>query len=49
MGMMFGEIWNLEELAADSASTGVYDCQLVAPPLRIPGAVGSPVNPIALR
>jgi kynurenine formamidase len=49
MGMMFGEIWNLEELADDSARTGVYDCQLVAPPLRVLGAVGSPVNPVALR
>jgi kynurenine formamidase len=49
MGMMLGEMWNLEALAADSAATGIYDCQLIAPPLRVTGAVGSPVNPIALR
>ena len=49
MGMMFGEIWDLDALAADCAEDGVYECQVVAPPLRITGAVGSPVNPIALK
>ena len=49
MGLMFGEIWNLEELAADCAADGVYEFQLVAPPLRVTGAVGSPLNPIAMK
>ena len=49
MGMMFGEIWDLESLAADCAADGVYEVQLVAPPLRVTGAVGSPVNPIAMK
>lgn len=49
MGMMLGEFWFLDELAADCAADGVYEFQLVAPPLRITGAVGSPVNPIALK
>jgi kynurenine formamidase len=49
MGMMFGEIWNLESLAADCALDGIYEMQLVAPPLRVTGAVGSPINPIAMK
>jgi integrase len=49
MGMMFGEMWNLEALGADCAADGVYDFQLTAPPLRVTGAVGSPINPIAVK
>lgn len=49
MGMMLGEFWFLDDLAADCAADGVYEFQLVAPPLRITGAVGSPVNPIAVK
>jgi kynurenine formamidase len=49
MGMMLGEIWDFEDLAADCAEDGVYEMQLIAPPLRITGAVGSPINPIALK
>ena len=49
MGMIFGEYWDLTALAADCATDGVYEFQLVAPPLRFVGAVGSPVNPIALK
>jgi kynurenine formamidase len=49
MGMMLGEIWDLDGLAADCAADGVYEFQLVAPPLRVTGAVGSPINPLALK
>ena len=49
MGMMLGEFWFLDALAADCAADGVYEFQVVAPPLRVTGAVGSPVNPIALK
>ncbi|MEB3051418.1 cyclase family protein [Mycolicibacter sp. MYC123] len=49
MGMMLGEYWDLEALAADCAADGVYEFQLVAPPLRVTGGVGSPVNPIAIK
>jgi hypothetical protein len=49
MGMMLGEIWNLEALAEDCADDGVYELQLVAPPLRVTGAVGSPINPIGMK
>lgn len=49
MGLMLGELWNLEQLAEDCAADGVYEFQLVAPPLRVTGAVGSPLNPLALK
>jgi kynurenine formamidase len=49
MGLMFGEYWDLTALAADCAADGVYEFQLIAPPLRVVGAVGSPVNPIAIK
>jgi kynurenine formamidase len=48
-GILLGEIWDLEELADDCADDGVYEFQLVAPPLTITGSVGSPVNPQAIK
>lgn len=49
MGVTLGEIFDLEELAADCAQDGVYEFLLCAPPLRVTGGVGSPVNPMALK
>jgi kynurenine formamidase len=49
MGMMLGEMWDFEALSKDCAADGQYEVQLVAPPLRVTGAVGSPINPIALK
>lgn len=49
MGMMLGEIWDLEELGRDCHADGVYEFMLTAQPLLITGAVGSPVNPVALK
>jgi kynurenine formamidase len=49
LGMMLGEIWNLEALGEDCASDGVYEFLLTATPLAITGAVGSPINPVAIK
>ncbi len=49
MGLMFGELWDLTDLASDCAEDGIYEFQIVAPPLRVVGGVGSPVNPIAIK
>jgi kynurenine formamidase len=49
MGLLIEEMWALEELAADCAADGVYEFFLTAAPLPITGAVGSPVNPIAVK
>jgi kynurenine formamidase len=49
IGLLVGEIFDLEALAADCAADGVYEAFFVACPLPITGAVGSPVNPIAIK
>ncbi|ODQ84675.1 cyclase family protein [Mycolicibacterium holsaticum] len=49
MGLMLGEYWDLTGLAADCAGDGVYEFQLIAPPLKVVGAVGAPVSPIAIK
>ena len=48
MGLMFGEIWNLESLSQECAAGSQFEFLLVAPPLKVRGGVGSPVNPIAI-
>lgn len=48
-GMLVGEIFDLEALADDCAQDGIYEFMFVAPPLPITGAVGSPVNPQAIK
>lgn len=48
-GIYIGEMWDMENLAADCAQDGRYDFLLVAPPLTITGAVGSPLNPLAVK
>jgi len=47
LGVHLGELWWLSDLAAHLRSTGRSRCLLTAPPLRLPGATGSPVTPIA--
>jgi kynurenine formamidase len=49
MGMTQGQNWNFEELAADCADDGRYTCFLDASPMPFTGAVGSPVNPVAIK
>ena len=49
LGLTLGEMFDLEALAADSAEDGVYESLFVGQPLRIPGAVGSPLNPLAIK
>ena len=47
LGIHLGELWWLSELAGYLRTTGRHAFLLTAPPLRLPGAVGSPVTPIA--
>lgn len=49
MGLLVGELWDPDALAEDCARDGVYEFWLTAAPLPITGAVGSPVNPIAVK
>lgn len=49
LGLFLGEMWDPEALATSCAADGQYDFMLTAAPLPITGAVGSPVNPIAVK
>jgi len=49
LGLTVGEMFDLETLATDCAEDGVYEFLFVAQPLRVVGAVGSPINPLAIK
>ncbi len=49
MGLTVGEIFHLTALAQDCAADKRYEFLFVAPALPITGAVGSPVNPLAIK
>ena len=46
-GVNLGEIWQLSELADWLRKNNRSRFLLTAPPLRLPGAVGSPATPVA--
>ena len=47
LGLPLGELWHLTPLAQWLRDNGRSRFLLTAPPLRMPGAVGSPVTPVA--
>jgi kynurenine formamidase len=49
IGITMGEIFYLKDLAADCAEDGVYEFFFCAPPLPVTKAVGSPINPMAIK
>jgi len=49
IGITMGEIFYLKDLADDCARDRVYEFLFCAPPLPITGAVGSPINPLAIK
>jgi kynurenine formamidase len=49
LGLMIGEMLDLEELSADCAGDGVYEGFFVAMPMPVVGAVGSPINPLVIK
>lgn len=49
MGMPQGQLWALDELAADCEADGRYDCLLTATPIPLTRAVGGPVAPTAVK
>lgn len=49
LGLPIGELWNLDDLAADSEQHAEYTSLLVVKPLHLVGGVGSPANAVALR
>lgn len=49
IGLFIGEMWDLDALAQACRDDGNYDFFLAAAPIKITGAVGAPVNPVAVR
>ena len=49
LGLVLGELWKLDDLAADCAADGVYEFLLVVKPLNLPGGCGSPANATAIK
>ena len=47
LGIHLGELWDLADLNDWLKKNGRSRFFLTAPPLRLPGAVGSPANPVA--
>jgi kynurenine formamidase len=47
-GMPIGELWNLEQLAAECKRVGKWSFFLTSQPLDIPGGVASPSNAMAI-
>ncbi|MCW3492594.1 cyclase family protein [Microbacterium sp. SSM24] len=48
IGLTIGEMWDLDALAVSCRARRRWDFLLSAPPLPITGAVGSPINPVAV-
>jgi len=48
-GLAIGELWALDELAADCADDRVHECLLVSAPLNVPGGIGSTANAVAIK
>ncbi len=49
LGLWLGEIFDLEALATHCAADGVYEFMFCGPPLPFTRAVGSPLNPMAIK
>ncbi|UPW08066.1 cyclase family protein [Gordonia terrae] len=48
-GIHIGEMWDVEALAEDCDNDRRYDFFLVAQPLMVTGATGTPLNPLAMK
>jgi kynurenine formamidase len=49
MGLALGELWALDELAADCAEDGVYEFFVTCKPLNLKDGVGSPASAMAIK
>lgn len=49
MGLLVGEMFDLEELASDCAEHGTFEMLFSACPLPVTGSVGGPINPVAIK
>jgi kynurenine formamidase len=49
LGIPFGEFFDLDALADDCATDGVFEFLFTSAPLGIPGGIGSPPNALAIK
>lgn len=49
LGLVLGELFDLDALAADCEQDDVYECLFVAKPLNLRAGVGSPANALAMK
>jgi kynurenine formamidase len=49
LGLLLGELFELDELATDCANDGVYEGFFVAAPMPVVGGSGSPLNPLVFK
>jgi hypothetical protein len=49
LGLPLGEMWDLDDLAADCAADGTYDALFTSAPINLAHGVASPPNAIAIR
>ena len=49
MGLMLGQLWDLDALAADCDTDGTFAALLVANPLPLTHGIGGPVAPVAIK
>jgi kynurenine formamidase len=49
MGLTLGEMFDLDVLAEDCASDGIWEFLFSAAPLVVSGGIGSPLNPVAVK
>ncbi|WP_214104743.1 cyclase family protein [Acrocarpospora catenulata] len=49
LGIVMGELFDFDELAADCAAEGSWDFTFIGVPHRMPGGLGSPANAVGVR
>ena len=49
LGLPLGELWDLDALASDCASDGVYECLFTSAPLNVQNGVASPPNALCIK
>lgn len=49
LGIPIGELWSLDDLAADCLADGVYEFLITSAPLHLRGGVASPPNALAVK
>lgn len=49
LGLVLGEMFDLDALALDCTATGAFECCFASTPLNLRGGIGSPANALAIK